>query len=100
MKQKKRIVIVNKYRFITFLSIVFILIILIFNSLTNLNTVYSKNYDEYYKIRVVPGDTIWSLANKYSKNKDIRRLVYNIKILNNLDESTIYPGDIILIPID
>lgn len=47
---------------------------------------------------VQKGDTLWSIAEKTGFNVDIREIVYRIKALNNLDSSTIYPGDVLLIP--
>jgi LysM repeat protein len=47
---------------------------------------------------VQKGDTLWGIAEKTGFNVDIREIVYRIKVLNNLDSSTIYPGDVLLIP--
>lgn len=48
---------------------------------------------EIVEYLVQKGDTLWSIAEKTGFNVDIREIVYRIKVLNNLDSSTIYPGD-------
>lgn len=53
---------------------------------------------EIVEYLVQKGDTRWSIAEKTGFNVDIREIVYRIKVLNNLDSSTIYPGDVLLIP--
>ncbi|KJS83413.1 MAG: hypothetical protein JM58_12745 [Peptococcaceae bacterium BICA1-8] len=54
---------------------------------------------ELIKVIVKPGDSLWLLAEKYDNNKmDLRKLIYNIKNINNIGD-TIYPGQIIEIPL-
>jgi LysM repeat protein len=49
---------------------------------------------------VQKGDTLWSIAKETGfENLDIREIVHRIKQLNNLDSSTISPGDVLIIPI-
>jgi len=99
MRRKKKTIVSNKFRFITFLSIVFLLITITLGSLLNIDVAYSSTYNKFYKVRVVPGDTLWNLAMEYNNsNTDIRKLVYDIKKVNNLDDSIIIPGDVIKIP--
>ncbi len=54
-------------------------------------------YEEY---RVKPGDTLWDIARGYIDNsKDIRRYIYNIMANNNMKNSDIVPGQVILLPL-
>ncbi|MEW9123219.1 MAG: LysM peptidoglycan-binding domain-containing protein [Thermotaleaceae bacterium] len=100
MKKKKGII-KNPFRFILTL---FILIIIFVSSTGTFMKVSSaesmekeKNYFEMY---IKPGDTLWDLAKKYTKEgKDIRKTLYEISLLNNLKTSDIYPGQIIKIPL-
>ena len=45
------------------------------------------------------GDTLWNIAldekenNKYYKDKNIREIVYDIKQINNMQDSIILPGE-------
>lgn len=48
---------------------------------------------------VQKGDTLWHIAEeKNSQNIDIRQFVHEIKRFNNIEDSKIYPGDIIVYP--
>jgi LysM repeat protein len=48
---------------------------------------------------VTKGETIWSIASQYNHD-DIRDLVYEIGIENNLTNFVIVPGQILRIPIN
>lgn len=98
MRRKYRII--NKRRFYLFLTSVFIIIAMIVLSLVSNNKVHSSYYEiEYVSIEVKEGDTLWNIASKYLTDySDIRKAIYDIKALNKLDSSYIYPGDIIKIP--
>ena len=44
------------------------------------------------------GDTLWSIATEYKREKqDIREYVYQLAELNNIDNCLIYPGQTIKI---
>ena len=46
------------------------------------------------------GETLWDIAKKYSRpNADPRPVVYNIKVINKLNSSIIYPGQVLAVPI-
>lgn len=57
-------------------------------------------YISYEEIVVKNGDTIWEISMRYTpKDKDIRKTVYEIKKVNNINNSIIKPGQIIKVPI-
>ena len=59
-----------------------------------------KSEQPYIEVMVKSGDTLWLLAKPYYNNKgDFREFLYNIKNYNNLENSMIYPGQIIKIPL-
>ncbi|WP_427338722.1 cell division suppressor protein YneA [Caloranaerobacter sp. DY30410] len=92
--------IVNKTRFITFLVISITLILIFISALFRIGKVYSVTYTQYINVEVKAGDTLWDIARKNNSNKeDIRKLVYKIMELNDLDTAKIKPGDIIKVPI-
>lgn len=97
----KKYKIVNKKRFYLFVTFIFILTgIIIFNLIANNNAHSSILAEPYEEIIVIQGDTIWSIASKYTPIKyDIRDMVYNIKRINEIETSYIYPGDTLKIPI-
>ena len=75
------------------------LIILMGNSTTS--SFVETKYKTFY---VSSGETLWEIANieaannDYYADEDIRYIVKDIKILNNLKSSDLYPGQELLIP--
>jgi|SRR5690554_1492874 len=63
---------------------------------SNANTVEDL---DFISITVKPGDSLWLLADKYDNNQtDLRKVIYDIKSINNIDD-IIYPGQEIKIPL-
>lgn len=95
--------IVNVKKFIK--SIGLILAIIFILSLIFAKATLSHKEVEYAKFHVAYGDTLWTIAeelqsnNDYYKNKDIRFIISDIKSTNNLESSTIYTGQELIIPI-
>ena len=94
----KRYRIKNRFRFITFVTVV---VLLISMALGNLFPVVASDSDQisYTEVKVQAGDTLWDLARAYgSENKDVRELIYDICQINDIEAGSIYPGQILLIP--
>src|SRR5574344_175318 len=56
---------------------------------------------EYYSVVVRSGDTLWSIAedNVDEDNpKDIRKVIYDIQKMNDLDNEFIKPGRLLKVP--
>lgn len=56
---------------------------------------------EHYSVVVRSGDTLWSIAeNNIDENnpKDIRKVIYDIKKMNDLDNDFIQPGRLLKFP--
>lgn len=84
--------IVNKKRFITVITILIITLISIFN------LSFAKAKVETENITVSAGDTLWSIACEYKKSgQDVREYIYELRQLNNLNDCTIYPNQVIKI---
>lgn len=80
------------------IAISFILIIVMI-LITSIATANGETKREPKCITVRSGDTLWSIASVYRKpGQDVRRLIKEIKELNNLPSSIIYAGDNILVP--
>jgi len=45
------------------------------------------------------GDTLWSIAAEYAEGRDVREVIYEIKRINGLRTSTIYPGQELRVPV-
>lgn len=98
--KRKKLRIKNKYRFFIFMTIVCIILISSINTILGLNTAASAQDPIYKEVSVQEGDTVWTLAqNNISNQTDTRKFIYEIKLVNHLDNGYIYPGQVIKIPI-
>lgn len=52
----------------------------------------------YQPIAVEFGDTLWEIAGKYYPDTDRRTAIADIKKVNNLADSEIFAGDVLLVP--
>ncbi len=99
----KKLKIVNKNKFIRAnLFIITGLVIILFIGLTQS---YSKTNPKYKLECITRGDTLWSIAeyeiknNDYYKNQDVRKVIYEIKKINNLEGNELKEGIELKIPI-
>lgn len=56
---------------------------------------------EYYSVIVRSGDTLWSIAEDNidkENSKDIRKVIYDIKKMNDLENDFIQPGRLLKFP--
>ena len=61
---------------------------------------FGENEQEYIRHQVEAGDSLWTIALEYyDEDIDIRKAVYHIKKLNNIESAIINPGNELLIPI-
>lgn len=81
-------------RFIISMSIIFVLMFSIFNCI--FGGVFSYQEPTYEKVIVSNGDTLWSIAKSLDGN--INENIFEIKKINNLNNSDIYIGQELLIP--
>jgi len=86
----------KRLAFISTVSIITIFLILLFSN-TN---VYSKSIQLYDTVIVKEGDTLWSIASNYDSDKCISELIWEMNKYNDIDNSMIYPGDHIKIPVE
>lgn len=97
----KRYKVVNKDKFYTVLTFLFIIIMISVYFLFSKNTAHSSVQEiKFYEVVVVEGDNLWNIASNHLKEKkNMQKAIYDLKKYNNLKTSYIYPGDIIKIPI-
>lgn len=92
----------NKFKFVMSTSILFIIIICIVLSM--ISSTYSYVEVKYKDIMVSTGETLWSIAseekkyNEYYKDRDIRYIVDDIKLNNDLGKGYLQVGQILVIP--
>ena len=90
--------ITSRTRFIAFVAISIILFTMIFNFIFGLNTAQSESVDQYIKVGVMSGDTLWSIAKTHMPDTDTREAVYIIKQVNGLENDYIQVGSMLDIP--
>lgn len=82
--------IVNKRKF---LKSIFTLIFIIIISFMCLNSIFDKEELTTKEIQytVSKGERLWDIAEQYKRpDQDIREYIYEIKKINNMENSTIY----------
>ena len=100
-KNRKRIKIISKRRFVLNIFIVF-LIILSISFFTSKS--FGKKEVHTYSYTVLNSDTLWNISENVCNNSDdknitIQNVIKDIKNKNNLSDSTIYVGQVLQIPI-
>lgn len=93
---KKRFVLKNRKRFSRFM--VFIAVLMLIS--VPVIKVYSARPLEFKTVTVKPGDTLWAIAGKTGITGDIRETIYKIKEMNGLNNSEIYAGTELIVPVD
>lgn len=89
----------SKFRFTLFLVIAFLCIFTALTSLLGFNNAGGSSMDEYHAIKISAGDTLWNIAAEYGpENQDIRKTVYEICELNEMNASELEAGQRILVP--
>ena len=58
----------------------------------------ADDISDYVPVAVEPGDTLWRLAGKYYPDMARRDAIDEIRAVNGLTGSTIYVGDVLLMP--
>lgn len=93
----KKYKIVNKFRFLTAISLILIIFftsmfIIVVNAKSTSNVVLVPVY-------VSEGDNLWQLSVQHSDGKiDIRNYIENVMSINNLKDANIKPGELLMFP--
>ena len=90
----------NRVRFTLFVVLVILFITTFANFALGLNTADSATYVEYTEVKVMSGDTLWSIADTYmDDHSDIRRSVYELCQINEINTSQLQAGMTLLVPV-
>ena len=81
-------------------------ILILFIAIVLLNIIFINldacKYVETYEFVVLPGDTLWKIAeDNYSDIDDLNmhEVIYDIQELNNLDNCVVYEGQVLSLPV-
>jgi hypothetical protein len=82
------------------ISVFFLLIMVVFFSFMGLKVAKGRQPVEYSEVIVKKGDSLWLIAREYyPKKQDIRKSIWEIREINNLDDASIKPGQVLKIPV-
>ena len=91
----KRYELRNPIRFYTALAVIIVVSATLFAA----GKVYAKKQADLVAVHVTMGDTLWSIAEECGSDTEIRRLIYEIREINDLDSNDlIYEGMTLLVP--
>ena len=89
----------NKFRFITFVTVLVIAISMLIGAFFPVAALSDISGKSYVEVCIEDGDTLWALAERYgNSDKDIREFIYEICDLNDISASGLMAGMSIKIP--
>ena len=92
--------VVNKFRFTVFVVLTIIILTTAVNFALGFNTAASLTRTDYMDVRIVSGDTLWSIAENYMpQDMDTREAVYKLCRVNDISAADLYAGMTIQVPI-
>lgn len=61
-----------------------------------------QNSNNFINHEIKNGESLWSIASQYynKSNVDLRKVIYKIKEINNIDSAVINPGQELIIPLN
>ncbi len=80
------------------LSYSILFMILVLYLLISVQMSAQPKFEEVIEVEVRLGDTLWSIADKYSEGIPIQSFITLLKLENNLNDYQIYPGQKLLVP--
>ena len=101
MKTKRTYRITNKFRFITFLTVIMLITAFGMSSVLGFGSAAGSDVQKYVNVQVHDGDTLWTLAKQYGPNDiDCRKVIYEIQKINNVSANTLQAGQFLSIPVN
>ncbi|NLY11148.1 MAG: LysM peptidoglycan-binding domain-containing protein [Firmicutes bacterium] len=59
----------------------------------------SNEHIAFNEVVVKPGDTLWKIAKTLAPGVDTRLVVWTIREENQLESATVYPGQVLRVPV-
>lgn len=98
-RRKKRLYIVNRFRFVLMTLITLIILSTFISYISGLFMSDASTNNAVVKVEISSGDTLWDIATAYNYyDEDVREVVYRIKTYNQLESTTLFVGQSVLIP--
>ena len=98
MNKKYRIA--SKFRFTMFLVVMILCLMTAIGTLLGFNTVNSASVNQYNQVHVEAGDTLWTIACEYAPDDiDVRKVVYDICDVNEIQADQLVAGQKIIVPV-
>ena len=89
----------NKVRFTAFITSFILVSVLSISSILGFADASASDIPQYTIVKVQSGDTLWSLAKEYGpNNKDVRKVIFDIEQINDINASELQAGMEISIP--
>lgn len=86
------------YKWVLVLAVA-VLLTAIMISVSSANAFGAAEPMQVETIVVKRGDSLWGIASNYAEGRDVREVVREIKLHNALEQSNLYPGMVLEIPV-
>ncbi|MDK2810676.1 MAG: hypothetical protein PWR27_1385 [Petroclostridium sp.] len=99
-KTQLKLKIINKKRFVTFITSILILSVILTVMFFAQTSVRGQAESNYIYVHIATGDTLWDIALRYNQNhKDIRNFINEIMLENNMETAMLTQGQILRVPV-
>ena len=95
-KKNKRAVLTKIFSAVLGILVLSILLTAVFSLIG-----FGENNSNFIRHEIENGESLWSIASQYhNQNVDLRKVIYEIKKINNINSSVITPGKELIIPLN
>lgn len=100
-KPIRRYKVVKPFRFFVFVLVCITSLVLGAYAVIGSGHADAESLTRYTEVKVQDNDTLWNLVETYNPdaNIDVRKALYDVYEVNNIDDADIKAGDTILIPV-
>ena len=100
-KTRKRYYVKSRSRFTIFIVLSLLILVGVFTTVFGFNNAEGSTKQKYVQVEVLPGDTLWQIADEYMPaDMDPRESVYVICEHNHISASELQAGQVLKIPVN